>query len=92
VIAYSSEGLADIDRLFTWLEARNPDAAARFLAALRQTAQRITERPLLHPVVDDGALRKCLMRFGGSAYVIYYAIEGENQIIVRVWHGREERR
>lgn len=31
------------------------------------------------------------MRFGRSVYVIYFLIEGDNQIILRVWHGHEAR-
>ncbi len=32
------------------------------------------------------------MRFGGSVYVLYYVVDGADQTIVRMWHGREERR
>jgi plasmid stabilization system protein ParE len=93
VIIYAQEALDDVDRLFTWLLDRNQTAAGRFLEALRHATARIAEAPELYPVSDtDAGARKCLMRFGGSAYVIHYVAEGDNQIIVRMWHGREERR
>lgn len=92
MITYSQEALADVERLFVWLQARSPDAAARFVAGLRRAAARIAERPLLYLAAGDGSVRKCLMHFGGSAYVIYFQIEGADQVILRIWHGREERR
>jgi len=93
VIVYSQEAQDDVDRLFTWLLLRSPAAAERFVAALKQVTERIAADPQLYPSVEtDNDARKCLMRFGGSAYVIYYLVEGDNQTIVRMWHGREERR
>ncbi len=91
-LIFSREAEDDVDRLFTWLLVRNPGAAARFLAALKQATARITEHPERYPRAgEDAAVRKHLMRFGGAAYVIYYVVEGDDQVLVRVWHGRERR-
>ncbi len=92
MIIYSREALADIDRLFAWLEVRSVAAAGRFVAALRGSLANIAKRPLLYPTTRDGRARKCLMFFGRAAYVIYYVIDGDDQVVVRIWHGREERR
>lgn len=93
MIIYSQEAQDDVDRLFTWLLDRNPNAAERFVVALKEATARIAKAPGLYPITDtDAGARKCLMRFGGSAYVIYYVVEGGDQIVVRMWHGREERR
>jgi len=36
--------------------------------------------------------RKYLLHLGRTAYVIYYREKGDDQVIVRIGHGREERR
>lgn len=92
MLIFSREAEDDVDRLFSWLLVRNPNAAARFLVTLKRATARIADQPLRYPLAgDDKALRKHLMRFGGSAYVIYYLVEGGDQVIVRLWHGRERR-
>jgi len=92
MLIFAPEAEEDVDRLFSWLIARNPAAAARFLATLKLAAARIAEKPMHYPLAgEDEALRKHLMRFGGSAYVIYFLTDGDDQVIVRIWHGRERR-
>jgi hypothetical protein len=33
--------------------------------------------------------RRYVMKFGKSTYVINYIEDGADQIVVRIWHGRE---
>jgi plasmid stabilization system protein ParE len=84
--------LEDVDRLRAWWIARDMAIAERFLEHLLKTEHRIAARPLLFPPSADGQTRVCLMRFGRFAYVVYFVVDGADQIIVRIWHGREERR
>lgn len=35
--------------------------------------------------------RRYLMRLGRSTYVIHYVEDEKDQVIVRIWHGREDR-
>jgi plasmid stabilization system protein ParE len=92
MIRYTPEALDDYERLYDWLADRDARLCDRFVATLRQTETRIAKRPLMFPLASGGETRKCLMRFGRRVYVIYFVEDGDDQIIVRMWHGREERR
>ena len=79
MIIYRRDARADILRHYAWYLARDERLLDRFEALVHRTEKRIDAR-------------KCLMRFGRSVYVIYFLVEGDDQIILRVWHGREARR
>ena len=91
MIRYTPEARADVDRLYAWRLVYSADLAERFLQLLAQTEARIAARPLLFPVSAAGEARKCLMRLGRHVYVLHYVIDGDDQVIVRIWHGRENR-
>lgn len=92
MIRYTPEARADVDRLYAWrLVYNSADLAERFLQLLVQTEERIAARPLLYPPSAGGEARKCLMRLGRHVYVLHYIIDGDDQVIVRIWHGSENR-
>lgn len=91
MIRYTPDALDDLERLYRWLLDRNPIAAERFLERLAEAARRIAERPMAWPPSADGRARRHVMRFGRSAYVLHYVIDDLDQVIVRVWHGRQRR-
>lgn len=91
MIDYAPAALDDIERLHAWLATRSSQAATRFLALLNHAEQNIAAQPNGYPLAGDGVIRKCLLSLGRSVYVIYYVIDDENQIILRLWHGREQR-
>lgn len=93
MIVYSAEALADAVRLTDWLADRGaPEAAARFRLLLTEAGAKIARNPRGWPRIGDGEIRKFLMHLGRTAYVVYYVDEAADQIIVRIWHGREGRR
>ncbi len=89
MIRWAEDALGDLERVHTWLLLRDEASAAHFVALLKKTEARIAHRPMQFPAASAGAARKCLMRLGRSVYVIYFAPDGEDQIIRRLWHGRE---
>jgi plasmid stabilization system protein ParE len=92
MIRYTPDARKDVLRLYAWQAARSEELAERFRELLKETENRIAARPKMFPPAAGGDARKCLMRFGRSVYVLYFTIDGEDQVILRVWHGREERR
>lgn len=92
MIRYAPEARADVLRLHAFQKQRSSALASRWRQLLDRTERRIAERPHLFPPSADGEARKCLMRFGRSVYVVHFVIDGDDQIIVRLWHGRESRR
>jgi len=55
-------------------------------------AERLREFPELgRPMDEDTGRREFFLHFGASAYVLRYRLHGDRLVIIRVWHGREER-
>ena len=82
----------DIERLFGFLLEVNPPAADRVVRLIQSCARRLADHPEIgRPMDDDGERRELYMSFGASAYVLRYRIEGQTIVIIRVWHGRENR-
>jgi plasmid stabilization system protein ParE len=87
------EARADVQRLFDFLIETSPSTAAAALRAIRGGAARLAEHPWIGRRMDDETERRELvLPFGAGAYVVRYRIEHETVVILRVWHGREDRR
>lgn len=91
-LVWLPEAREDIGRLFELLVDVNPVAAAAAIRLIQQGAERLIEHPELgRPMDDTTRRRELVLPFGATAYVLRYRLEGEHIIIIRVWHGREER-
>lgn len=88
------EALADLDRLFRFLKEKNLSAAGRAGTAIRRGADRLAAMPEIgRPMADGSGRRELVIPFAGSGYVLRYRIDADGSIVViRVWHGRENRR
>lgn len=91
MIRYSAEAEADIRRLHNWLFTRHRPAALRFLEALEEAENAIGAAAHSFPQNDDRMSRRYIFRFGRSCYVMHYLQDGDDVVVVRLWHGREER-
>lgn len=87
------EAKADIQRLFDFLAEVNPSAAAAAMRVIQAGAARLLEHPKIGRRMDDETPRReLILPFAAAAYVLRYRIEDDAIVIVRVWHGREDRR
>ena len=93
MILLSPDAVEDVERLRTFLDLKNPDAARRALAAIWVAIDRLREFPGLGMPTEDSDIRQIVVRFGSSGYIVRYAaLSGdENILITRIWHGREAR-
>ena len=92
MIRYAGAALQDVRRLHLWLVERGAARAAeKLMHRLADAERRIAEHPEGWPLTRSGLARRALMRLGRSTYVIHYVVDGEDQVIVRIWHGREDR-
>jgi plasmid stabilization system protein ParE len=93
MILLSPDAVDDVERLRTFLDQKNPDAARRALAAIWTAIDRLREFPDLGIPTEDSDIRQIVVRFGSSGYIVRYAaLSGdENILITRIWHGREAR-
>lgn len=88
IVTYDAE--QDIAYLEAWLERFNPQAAARAEAAIRAGVRSLSFMLKRNRDLGRG-LRELTVPFGNSAYVIRYLVRDETVIVLRVWHGRENR-
>jgi plasmid stabilization system protein ParE len=90
-VVWTLRALKDARRLRAFLAEKNPQAASRAIATIRQRAKNLADFPQSGRVVrrEGPELRELLVSFGYSAYVLRYRIEGSTIAIVAVRHGRE---
>jgi plasmid stabilization system protein ParE len=93
MILLSADAVEDIERLRSFLDQNNPDAARRALALIWTAIDRLQEFPDLGMPTGDADIRQIVVRFGASGYIVRYASlpEDGNILITRIWHGREAR-
>ena len=93
-LVFLPEALQDIERLYQFLVAENPVAAQKAMLAIDEGLTLLAESPHLGIEMEHSAqYRQLFVPFGKSAYVLRYRIDRERDtlVVVRVWHGREQR-
>jgi plasmid stabilization system protein ParE len=93
-LIFLPEADADIDRLFDFLFKENPPAAEKAMLLIDEGASKLERFPELGVSMDDDTGRRELfIPFGKSVYVLRYRLYHEQNkiVILRVWHGREQR-
>ncbi|MBL8827280.1 MAG: type II toxin-antitoxin system RelE/ParE family toxin [Planctomycetaceae bacterium] len=85
----SLESRSDLKSISAYISRDNPSAAKKVARDLRETFCIIATHPLMGeaaPQIGDGTLRV----FSCGSYLIYYRIDGQFVVIVRVVHGARE--
>jgi len=90
-VRWTYEAILDLERLHSFLLGLNPEAAARAGERILSAAYALESTPGLGRPVEDEEYRELVIPFGASGYVIRYRVEGEEVVIARVWHSREQR-
>jgi plasmid stabilization system protein ParE len=93
MILLSPDAVEDVERLRSFLDQNNPNAAHLALTSIWTAMDRLSEFPDLGMPTADAGIRQLVVRFGASGYIIRYAALAEegNILITRIWHGRESR-
>ena len=87
-LQFTAKALEDLERLHEFVAQKNPAAAERIRNQLLDTFQTLLKQPMGGKPVKSLPVRQWV----AGDYVIRYLIENEqNLIIVRIWHGREDR-
>ena len=89
----SPEAIADLDRLRAFLAGKNPAAAQRAAATIIAAIQSLDTSPDRGRPTGTAGVRELIVPFGHSAYVLRYSHgPGANEVLIlRIWHGREQR-
>jgi plasmid stabilization system protein ParE len=91
-LTWLPESRHDLERLLAFLKTKSPLAAVRAVEAIVAAASSLENYPEVGPPIGDGTgRREFVIPFGSGAYVLRYRVEGNDVVILRVWHGRENR-
>ena len=88
------EAVLDLALLRDFIRVHNPDAAQRAAKRIRDSAFRLLRFPFVGiPVqdIDKPQLRDLFIPFGQAGYWMRYAVTDDKIIIIKIWHGRENR-
>jgi addiction module RelE/StbE family toxin len=91
-IVWTETAIDDLNRHYDFIKINSPDAAARAIQTIVSSGESLQENPRRGATIDEIAgLRKFLVSFGKYGYIIHYVILEDDVIILRVYHGRENR-
>jgi plasmid stabilization system protein ParE len=88
----SQSAMADLGRLHAFLAEKNPVAASRVAATLIEAVQSLGFFPERGRPSGLRNVRELIVPFGRAGYVRRYAyLRQSNEVVLRIWHGRELR-
>jgi plasmid stabilization system protein ParE len=87
-VTYTEEAVADIVEAITYLNERNPTAAAKLDAAITRCVERLAAKEFDGPVsrLRSGAV---VRSWGVPPFRIYYQPHREELLILRVYHQKQ---
>lgn len=91
MIGYAPDAGRDVTRLHDGLGAFSLKAAEAFMAEMNLAERRIEKRPLAYRRLRDRETRRYAFKINRTTYLIDYRIRPDQIVILRVWHGRQDR-
>lgn len=91
-LEWSAAALADLNRFSAFLSDRHPYLASIIGSEILQRAEVIAAHPELgRPVAGRGHYREVLLQILNATYAFRYGYDGKRLVMLRVFHGRENR-
>ena len=92
-LTVSHSAVADLDRLHEFLVEKDGSAAQRAAGTIDDAVRSLTDFPQRGRPSGIVGVRELIVPFGQSAYVVRYAYLASRDeiVILRIWHGREQR-
>ncbi len=91
-IEWSADALADLQRFADFLHEHHPDLAERVAQEIVMKAELLGRHPRLgRPIGGREEYRQIVLQVLNAAYVFQYRCEHDRIVMLRVFHGREER-
>jgi len=90
-LIWSPAALRDVSRLYSFLAPKNPSAARRAAATIRQGVKILQDHPEIGRPVDEmpPEFRELPIGLGAGGYLAHYRYDGRGVVILAVRHGRE---
>ncbi|HKS60931.1 MAG TPA: type II toxin-antitoxin system RelE/ParE family toxin [Xanthobacteraceae bacterium] len=92
-VVFLTRARADLDRLRQFLAPHGEQLSQRAVDTLFAAARSLRDLPERGRPAAKPGYRELVVPFGRGAYVIRYRIDQQRDtvVIVRLWHGRENR-
>lgn len=91
-IEWTQDALADLDRFAEFLEPQHPDLAHAVARAIIAKAGVLSTYPRLgRPIAGRAEYRQLVLQVLNAPYVFQYLFDGERLVMLRIFHGREQR-
>jgi plasmid stabilization system protein ParE len=91
-IIWTETATNDLNRHYDFIALSNADAGASAVQAIVSSGGSLQQNPRRGAIVDEMAgLRKLVVSFGKYGFIIHYVILEDDVIILRIYHGRENR-
>lgn len=93
-LAFSREARSDLVRLRAFIAKHNPAAAERVAKRLIQGIERLLRHPRLGrrvTIAPDQLAPEEIRDWPIGDYVVRYLITEDKIVVLRVWHGKEQR-
>jgi len=74
-----------------FIESHNPDAARRAAESLKKAAQILMTHPGIGKRIEGWQDRELFVPFGQRGYVMRYRLDGDDIVILKIWHALEDR-
>jgi len=84
-LRYTETAAAEVADIFNYIAAENPRAAAELVARLERLTENLVEFPRMARVTDEQGTH--IIPIGHYPYLVFYAIENEELVILHVRHG-----
>jgi addiction module RelE/StbE family toxin len=84
-VRYSETALRELDEIFAYIYERNRSAAAAVVDRVDRVAALLEEFPFAGHTTDEPGVR--IMPLVRYPYLVFYAVNGEEIVILHVRHG-----
>lgn len=91
-IEWLPSALADLSRLYEFINPHNPAVATRAVQTIILRVDQLKAQPEMGKVCSvNQEFRELFIPFGRNQYVLRYRNDRDKIIIARIWHGKESR-
>ena len=89
-VIYAPNAIKNLQRLHQFLAGKNPAAAARAIATIRDRMKLLARFPEMGKVdAEHPDFRELFITFGAAGYVTRYRFDGDLVVVLAIRHMRE---
>jgi len=91
-IIWTKTAIDDLNRHYDFIKVNNIDTAARAVRAIVSAGEILKQNSRRGAIIEEIAgIHKLLVSFGKYGFIIHYTILEDDILILRIYHGRENK-